>query len=62
MNKYFYFLLFTLLTGSVSAQQEIDLSGNWQFEIDRQDMGIQEKWHEKALSDHIKLPGSMPRG
>ena len=42
------------------AQQVADLSGNWEFEVDRRDIGKSEHWEKKHLSDHIQLPGSMP--
>ena len=44
----------------VGAQKTIDLSGDWNFEIDRQDIGEKEKWFNQALKDVIELPGSMP--
>ena len=42
------------------AQNLIDISGSWQFEIDRDNVGIKQKWQNRELSDHIILPGSMP--
>lgn len=45
---------------SVSAQnKKIDLRGEWTFDIDRNDVGISEKWFNKDLNDIIILPGSM---
>lgn len=44
----------------MAAQKETDLSGDWRFEMDRQDAGILEKWYIRELSDEIRLPGSMP--
>jgi hypothetical protein len=37
----------------------IDLSGQWSFQIDRKDEGVEGKWFAKSLNDHITLPGSM---
>ena len=31
-----------------------------EVQIDRNDMGIREKWFCKTLQDEINLPGSMP--
>ena len=46
---------------AMTAQERIDIGGNWEFQIDREDVGISEKWWEKKkLEDKIKLPGSMP--
>ena len=44
----------------IEAQKTIDLSGDWNFEIDRQDIGEKEKWFNQTLQDVIELPGSMP--
>lgn len=48
--------LFSCETGE---SPEIDLSGQWHFQIDSLDRGISERWFEKILSDTISLPGSM---
>lgn len=40
--------------------QTIDLSGEWQFQIDREDIGVSQKWYNRSLEDVINLPGSMP--
>ena len=54
------FVLALVCSNLLTAQQiELDLSGNWQFRIDRDDMGEEEKWYSKDLSDNITLPGSM---
>ena len=39
-----------------------DLSGLWDFHIDRNDVGEKEKWYEPdcQFNDKIQLPGSMP--
>jgi hypothetical protein len=44
----------------IYAQNSIDLSGKWNFQIDRQDAGIVEQWFKKHLKEDINLPGSMP--
>ena len=41
------------------AGDSIDLSGQWQFAIDRNDEGVNGKWYDKDLEGAIKLPGSM---
>ena len=46
----------------MTAQETINIGGNWEFQIDREDVGIGEKWCEKKLEDKINLPGSMPEG
>lgn len=46
---------------SLWAQHIMNLAGDWQFQIDRQDEGLSGKWYDKNLSDEILLPGSMPQ-
>lgn len=60
-KKYGYIclLLTVLFTLSSFKNDEINLEGNWYFEIDRNDEGISGKWYNKNLADVIKLPGSM---
>lgn len=52
-------LLVAFFTLSSFKDEEINLEGNWLFEIDRQDVGVAEKWFNRKLTDNIKLPGSM---
>lgn len=62
-----YFLLIVLLayTATTKAQTvhlikySIDLSGEWRFQIDSLDKGIEQQWFNRKLTDAIKLPGSM---
>lgn len=42
-----------------SYAQQLSLAGHWAFAIDRNDVGVNEKWFSKKLSDKIHLPGSM---
>ena len=44
---------------SCSNQKQIDLSGEWLFALDPDDIGITEQWYNKPLVDKIKLPGSL---
>ncbi|MDR2841268.1 MAG: beta-glucuronidase [Paludibacter sp.] len=62
MLKYLKFtvLFFLLYCGNSLAQNaSIDLSGTWQFAIDRNDVGKAEKWFAKSFDDAIYLPSSM---
>ena len=53
--------LAVLICITVSAQEKIDLKGDWGFSIDRNDKGVAEKWYSQELDDDkISLPGSMP--
>jgi beta-galactosidase/beta-glucuronidase len=42
-----------------SENSKIDLSGEWQFRMDPDDRGIEEKWYEQDFSETVQLPGSM---
>ena len=39
--------------------QVVDLSGEWSFALDPNDVGDIEQWFNKELSDKISLPGSL---
>ena len=48
----------SMLAQAVSAQEPLDLSGSWSFQLDEQKVGLQERWFEKNLKEEIALPGS----
>ena len=53
-------LIGTLCTPSAAAQADhVSLAGQWRFELDRKDMGVKERWCERSLDQHIKLPGAL---
>lgn len=61
-NKMKNILCLSLLLTSFNltfGQKEIDLSGDWQFEIDKEDNGVVNRWYSRTLLDNIKLPGSL---
>lgn len=47
----------------LAAQDVIDLSGGWQFQIDRENKGVSERWYQPdyQMEDEIVLPASMPQ-
>ncbi len=53
------FLLLFINWSAANAAETIDLSGKWQFSLDRKDAGINEKWFTRYLSDQINLPGIL---
>jgi hypothetical protein len=72
MKKYAPFLLFILLQFSlnmigysqstihkISDSQKISLSGNWSFQLDSLDKGIEQQWYSQKLTGKILLPGSL---
>lgn len=52
-------LLFLILSCQLYKVEKIDLSGEWLFQMDPEDRGIDERWFEKSLPETIVLPGSM---
>lgn len=57
--SFFTLLLILLLVQSITAAETIDISGKWNFSLDRGDVGIAEKWFEKRLTEKIYLPGVL---
>ena len=59
----FAFLFFLVLTvfnsNRTLASEQISLDGNWQFQTDLKDEGVQAGWFSKNLPETIQLPGSM---
>ena len=64
-------LLFVLLLNVVTFVQPVigqpsapsvmwDLSGRWRYQLDREDVGIAERWFELRLDKTLRLPGSLP--
>lgn len=54
--------LFLFCLSSISCQQpptDIDLSGEWAFALDPENVGIQQEWFRKELPDQLHLPGSL---
>ncbi len=47
---------------SVSAEdadRKLSLAGEWQVALDRNDVGVAEKWHAKDFDEKIQLPGTL---
>jgi hypothetical protein len=55
------FIVVCILTaGSALAQNRIDLSGKWDFAIDKEAVGQAQAWSNRTFNDSIRLPASMP--
>ena len=53
-------LLQLLPTTAAAAQPvSISLAGQWRFQLDRQDVGVKERWFERPLELRLKLPGAL---
>ena len=57
------FLFFFIFPSLRLSAQSIDLSGQWQFQIDRDGRGETEAWYSAStpFDDTILLPASMPQ-
>lgn len=53
-------LLAPILCRAAETGSAISLNGQWRFELDRADAGVQEHWFDHALPEKIHLPGSLP--
>jgi len=51
--------ILTISCHKPAMQQKIDLAGIWQFAMDPADKGFAESWFKHALTDSLKLPGSL---
>lgn len=53
-------IVFSLFSCSQNdAVKTIDLSGEWQFRMDPDDIGIKENWFNTDFQETVQLPGSM---
>ncbi len=41
------------------TKEKIDLTGEWQYQTDTDNIGLQENWQEKTFKDKIRLPGTL---
>jgi hypothetical protein len=42
-----------------TASESLSLAGQWRFQLDRADAGVQERWFERPLAQRLKLPGAL---
>jgi len=49
-----------LVSGCFSSEvKKIDLSGQWDFSLDRDNVGVIKQWYLEKLPEQINLPGSL---
>ena len=53
------FILGLFLSFAEAQKSQISLAGEWLFEIDKEDIGVRNKWHGKAFTSRVVLPGTM---
>ncbi|MBN1352133.1 beta-galactosidase, partial [candidate division KSB1 bacterium] len=62
MRKIILMLAVICLAISACAQKNevfLSLQGEWNFKLDREDLGIKEAWYNHHFTDIINLPGSL---
>lgn len=62
--KYTNFIILLLAIFATSCQphagqNQINLAGSWQYELDPDDKGIQEEWYNRNFEGSLTLPGSL---
>ena len=45
---------------TAAQPNHLSLTGQWRFQLDRGNVGLQEQWFQRSLPDKIRLPGSLP--
>jgi len=45
-------------SGKGDDASTLDLSGSWKFQLDRNDVGVKERWFDRDLTETITLPNS----
>ncbi|MFI3321068.1 MAG: hypothetical protein R3Y50_00905 [Rikenellaceae bacterium] len=60
MKRIFY-LLSTLLLASCCGKgtQSVDIAGQWQVQLDPENIGVTEQWFNRSFSSTLSLPGSL---
>ena len=59
MKQLVNFIILCAFFFSCANQKQIDLSGEWAFALDPDDIGITGKWYNQSLTGMINLPGSL---
>jgi hypothetical protein len=55
------FVFVSVHTGAAADEIPIiSLAGEWQFQVDRENVGLGEAWFSRPLTDSFRLPGSLP--
>lgn len=60
-----WFLALLALPSSRAAAPEapasggVSLAGDWRFELDRDDVGREQRWYERSLPKTVQLPGAL---
>lgn len=49
----------TDLKSAVADNASINLAGEWRFQLDRDNLGVEQRWHERDLLATVQLPGCL---
>lgn len=47
------------LAAAAAGPAPLSLAGQWRFQLDREDAGIEDRWFDRALPERITLPGAL---
>ena len=42
-----------------ASEHSLSLAGTWRMQLDRNDAGISQRWFERELPEHVRLPGDL---
>jgi hypothetical protein len=51
-------LIATLPAPAAAEESSLSVAGTWRFQLDADDVGIDEKWFDQPLEDSVTLPGT----
>src|SRR3989304_3856343 len=65
MHQLFRIFLALMMGGAgiargAGAAPVLHLAGEWRFELDRDDLGVDQRWFNRRLPEKVSLPGSLP--
>jgi hypothetical protein len=52
-------IILLLYANPLFCQSTVPLAGQWRFQLDRKDEGVQARWFERTLPDRVRLPGTL---
>lgn len=49
-----------MISSALGNTDTLSLVGSWHLQLDRENVGLEQAWYTRQLSDSIELPGSLP--
>src|SRR5688500_8573582 len=60
LSVFFLLTCSLFMTSTRGSTDSHSLAGSWRLQLDRKNVGVEERWFARRLSDTIELPGSLP--